>query len=100
MKLTDFGLWFRDSVDMWSTTIPPRGCFYIYYDGNYLGSQHPGDRTLIIYNDGPYTINLKKNFSIDGEGFGLRYYTVYSIGRLLTLDDFEIVENPHYRDSL
>ncbi len=103
MKIHDFGLWFHywhNGEKVWSTTIPTNGWFYIYYDANYLGSQDPDDCALTIINDRQYIINLKKNFCtdlcIDGAGF---WYTIYSIGRVLTMDDFEIVKNPDYQEQ-
>jgi hypothetical protein len=97
MKIHDFGLWFRDFVDLWSTTIPPKGWFYIYYDGEQLGFQDN-------YFNPPfpigqrYTIKLTKPFSvIRDDGYSLARY---DLGHRLTMDDFEIVKNPHYRDPL
>jgi len=105
MKLTDFGLWFTDMgrAKEWFTDIPQAERFAIYYDGNYLGYQwrcQVNDYRLIIYDDVPYSVNLNKHFHLDGGCFGRRHYTIYTIDHRLTMDDFEIVENPHYRDSL
>ncbi len=89
MKLYDFGLWFVDVIsEEWSTTIPQTGCFSIRYDGNYLGVQY-SDFVLQDYNSRRFTIKLKNKFARNGH--------YYEVGRLLTLDDFEIVPNPDYK---
>jgi hypothetical protein len=103
MKITDFGLWFMswgsDPHDHWSTTIPKKPPYSIYYDGMDLGVQL-SDFGLSIYMDSGYprcepylhVIKLKNSFRKIME----RYY----IGRPLTLDDFEIVESPEYRGAV
>ena len=94
MKMHDFGLWFYSRVECepynWSSTIPQTAGFYIYYDGKFLGFQFH-DFSLSIYKGEPHIIKLKKPFIYDG------YF--YDIGHILTLDDFEIVENPNYRGA-
>jgi hypothetical protein len=90
MKLYHFGLWFRyvecDRYN-WSTTIPPYS-IHIYYDGISLG-----DINLNFYmdirHDKPHIIKLKKDFP--------KFSWYYLVGRPLTLDDFEIIENPNYK---
>ncbi len=91
MKIHDFGLWFRCRVSgEWSTTICEKAPFHIYYDGVELGIQD-SSFDLIIYSHYPYIIQLKKYPYQKG-------YITYSICRQLTLDDFEIIENVHYKD--
>jgi hypothetical protein len=101
MDLHDFGLWFR-GID-WRTTIPSPSSgmgFTIYYDGCVLGAYFgsarrglnatPLNGVINIYTS-KYTthiIRLKKQFPEVHGGF--------LIGRQLTMDDFEIVENPFY----
>ncbi len=97
MKLTDFGLWFgiwRDGSWKWSTTIPPKADFSIYYDGRLLGRQDSRFTLIVRLPDKYLGIRMKNPFDYcqlwDGE------YQVY-IGRLLTLDDFSIELNPDYK---
>lgn len=98
MKLHDFGLWFKCWTTpytwSWSTTIPQDGSHYsIYYDGLFLGHQ---DKSfdLLVYDDKLLIIKLKNKFqrlvSSSSEW--------YQIGRHLTIDDFELVENPRYKE--
>ncbi len=96
MKIHDFGLWFAFWVGTkfnWSTTITmgPKYGFAIYYDGVQLGCQDD-DLCLEIYVEEPHIIKLKKDFPLDSSGR-------YIIDRLLTLDDFEIIENHDYRGN-
>jgi hypothetical protein len=92
MKLQDFGLWFQGLTSgKWSTIIPRKDSYKIFYDGHFLGIQW-SDFELEIYNSYPYIIVLKNKFAYD-----LKEY--YRVGRLLTLDDFEIMKNPNYRGS-
>jgi len=93
VKLTDFGLWFLSSRGQWSTTIPQAGWFSILYDGERLGYQ--GDYFNLAFPlSKRYTIRLTKPFPIVRSG----PYSLprYDIGHRLTMDDFEIVENPNY----
>jgi len=93
VKLTDFGLWFGylkhgDFHPEWSATIPQgEGYFIILYDGMVLGNQY-SDFDLEIYDGEQFIMRLKYNFPL--------FAGCYQIGRLLTLDDFEITENPNY----
>jgi hypothetical protein len=91
MKIHDFGLWFQTfDSGTYSTTIPQKGNFKIIYDGSYIGFQtHTHKFDLRIWDDLPYIINLKNNFKKDGP--------YYSINRLITLDDFEVIPNPDYK---
>jgi hypothetical protein len=93
VKLTDFGLWFEycsGNKYEWSVTIPKNPIYDICYDGYYLGKQW-SDFDLVIWKDTPHTIKLKNKFTNVG--------MYYEIGRLLTLDDFEIVQNPDYKGT-
>ena len=104
MKITDFGLWFldderpKDRPKEWFTAIPQAGGFAIYYDGNYLGYYH-NDDSLLIYDDKPHSINLNKYSPLHGGYLGRSHYTIYTIGRRLTMDDFEIIPNPDYKGN-
>jgi hypothetical protein len=85
MKLTDFGLWFKDCYGKWLTTIPKDELFRIYYDGLDLGKQY-SDYDLLIYHNrkSSYIVKLKKEFD-KKSGYHI-------IGRRLTMDDFEVVK--------
>jgi len=99
VKLTDFGLWFHDNWNgEWSTTIPQifRTSISVYYDGYELAYQRT-DFSLLIYKSSPYSIKLKKESRLSG---AYRYHRTYSIGRLLTIDDFETIPNSDYRGDL
>jgi hypothetical protein len=104
MKLTDFGLWFSlwtITADntwnwSWSTTIPRGRDYRIYYDGEILGCQDLL-LDLTIYHHLHYTIQLKNYVYKTRHGL---LSTTYSIGFLLTLDDFEIIPNPNYVGGL
>ncbi len=88
MKLYDFGLWFgywNSTGYVWSTTIRPEGGYDIYFDGNHIAHQY-GDFNLARYYDMPYCLSLKKE-------------TEFRFNKILTLDDFEIVENSKYRGT-
>ncbi len=91
MKITDFGLWFKTYTAVgeisWSTTIPQEPDYFIYYDGKAVGRQEI-DFDLFISTVHPHTLNLKENFKFA--------YGWFVVGRCLTMDDFEIVENPFY----
>jgi len=82
------GLWFRVGFGRWYKTVPRKPKFGIYYDGKYLGRQ-TADFDIVIWKESPHTIKLKNKFTNVG--------MYYEIGRLLTLDDFEIVQNPDYK---
>ncbi len=91
MKIHEFGLWFwSDDNAEWSKTIPPDS-FAIYYDGECLGRQWP-DYELSIFGDIPHIMKLKMKLDVKK---GCTY--TYQFHRLLTMDDFDIVENPDYR---
>ncbi len=101
MKITDFGLWFRlwndnTRIRSWSTTIPREVDYWIYYDGVQLGFQD-SLFDLAFYQDTPCIIQLKNSFP---KTIQTRRYATYFIGRLLTLDDFEIIPNPNYVGGL
>jgi hypothetical protein len=93
MKMHDFGLWFYLHVgyENWYSTIPQTAGFYIFYDGKRLGT-HYHDYSLSIFKFEPHIIKLKKPFISDDGLF-------YDIGHIITLDDFEIVENPRYKGA-
>lgn len=99
MQITDFGLWFKSwnthDEHQWSTTIPQySGPLRICYDGRILGSHfHDYDFELRIWDDEPHIIALKSVFPKMGEGS-------YRVDRRLTMDDFDIVENPNYEGSI
>jgi len=101
MKITDFGLWFslwndNTCIWSWSATITRAGLYLIYYDGARLGYQD-SSFYLTVYQDTPWIIQLKNSFP---KTIHIRRYTTYSIGRLLTLDDFEIIANPDYKGTV
>ncbi len=92
MKITDFGLWFRNwSNYEWSNTIPQRPGCDIYYDGQNLGYQTSYfDVRIYARKDQPHMIKLKSDFT--------RTVIHYEINRLITMEDFEIISNPYYKD--
>jgi hypothetical protein len=98
MKITDFGLWFlhyHDGERFWSTSIPSActSAFAICYDGKCLGMQIMNSTfPLDIILKNPHMIKLKKTYTENRWGEP-------EIGRPLSLNDFDIVENPHYRNS-
>jgi hypothetical protein len=101
MKITDFGLWFsfwnyNTRIRSWSTTIPQAGSFFTLHDGWYLGYQD-SSFDLTVYQDTPCIIQLKNSFP---KTLQSRKSAIYFIGRLLTLDDFEIIPNPNYVGGL
>ncbi len=73
--------------------------FSIYYDTELLGWQHSATQNSLmqfcvrINETGKYIINLKNNFIMNNDGY-------YYIGRPLTIDDFEIIPNPDYKEIL
>lgn len=96
MKIHHFGLWFRswsDALDdwAWSTTIPQHDKQVdIYYDGLLLGHHDLFLRLSVIRNH-PHIIKLKDHFEyIEGD----EKASYYQLGHRLTMDDFEIIENP------
>ncbi len=92
MKLQDFGLWFQGLTSgKWSTIIPRKYSYKIFYDGLFLGIQW-SDFELEIYNLYPYIIVLKSKLPVIKT-----CERTYAVGHRLTLDDFEIMENPDYR---
>jgi len=95
MKFTDFGLWFQywhNGKKEWSTTIPTKGWFYIYYDGMALGKQFD-DFDVVVWceSDMPLTLKMKEDLPMIWVGQEWRL-----MDRTLTLDDFEITPNPDY----
>ncbi len=90
-KNVNEGLWFRiGAFGRWCKTVPRKPKFGIYYGGKYLGRQ-TADFDIVICKEAPHTIKLKNKFTNVG--------MYYEIGRLLTLDDFEIVQNPDYKGT-
>lgn len=90
MKLQDFGLWFSCGLGPWcewSTKIPPKTVFQIFYDGICLGIQWP-NYVVTIFESKPYLIKFNTLHPPNG--------SQYLFNRLLTLDDFEIIPNPDY----
>jgi len=96
VKLHDFGLWFIIRIPhytyIWSSAIPPESDYWIYYDGMYLGKQY-SDFDLVISDDLSLIIKLKNKF----QRLPSPSRKWYQIGRRLTIDDFEIIENPNYK---
>jgi hypothetical protein len=96
VKLHDFGLWFKGwHANVWSATIPRTGDknfpYDIYYDGEELGWQR-SNLDLCIHICRSRIIKLKNNFHRD-------WMTKdYKVGRILTIDDFEIIPNPNYKE--
>jgi len=93
MKLQDFGLWFRYFSEYefkWSASVPQSGYYDIYYDGQRL-VQLWNKFSFLIHDDKPHIAKLKIKFIKSKEG----YYLVEKCP--ITLDDFEIMENPDYR---
>ncbi len=93
MKIHDFGLWFRywDGVWCWSTSIP-RPLLYIFYDGVYLGCQY-ANFELCVLCDKSHIIKFKNKLLVPES----KYLRQCWLGRKLTLDDFEIVQNADYK---
>lgn len=94
MKLHDFGLWFKcwdSNTQAWNlaTTPPKEEFFYIFYDGLCLGQQRARNPELYTNPWMKYKIKLKTHFQEKPRG-------IFYIGRHLTLDDFEIIEDPEY----
>jgi len=89
MKLHDFGLWFKCwDTGQWLATALPRSGFWIFYDGVRIGWMNRSSELGIVYTK-YHIIKLKSNFPTSSWGG-------YNIGRALTFDDFEIIENPEY----
>ncbi len=86
------GLWFQFYNGTWSNTFPREPGYGIYYDGTPLGQQDR-DFDLVIYDDRPLIIKLKSKF----QRLESSSDQVYRIGRLLSIDDFEIVDNTNYK---
>ncbi len=98
MKITDFGLWFRTTLDKfsWFTDIPqrdPSESFEIWYDGEPLGWQNRYlNNTLSVFHNTKYIIKMKDpRFT--------NHFNEYRIGRSLTLTDFEIIPNPDHQEQ-
>jgi len=100
MKLHQFGLWFQIlggfQRGQWTTSIPQHQSYQIHYDGNCLGTKFPN--VLNIYNDeiDEFVIKLK-NASAQCHPViaGMNAYQIDT----LSLNDFEIIPNPNYKDS-
>ncbi len=94
MKLYDFGLWFCGFDGYWSSTIPQKGGFYIYYHSGKIGSQVSANTAFYLYIDKSYPHIIKpKDTSFmlyKGE------YGGYKMRRPLKREDFEVVQNPAY----
>jgi hypothetical protein len=99
------GLWFVSGSGKLLDTIPTRALgkndllFSIYYQGELIGEQF-SDFILQIYagTRDPYIIKLENPaFEHEPSYDDVFDFPKYKIGRLLTLDDFKIVENPSYR---
>jgi len=96
MKIHHFGLWFHHydkgkGCEEWSTSIPQDDSdFGIYFDGQRLGRFWGcGENKIFIHICYSDTISLTKDFPRVGKH--------YKVGHPLSLDDFEIIENPNYR---
>jgi hypothetical protein len=86
------GLWFRywDGVWYWSAAIPQEHSYIIYYDERVLGRQADNFELSIFDNGEPYLVKVKERFA--------HYGNRYDVGRVLTLDDFDIIPNPDYQE--
>ncbi len=97
MKIHEFGLWFKsgysDEGFSWSTTIPPEGFLCIYYDGDIMGQQNTRNFELSTTTWYAHKMRVREIFTKNRKGH-------YQIGRRLTLEDFEIVENTNYKGLL
>ena len=96
MKIHDFGLWFKEAASgKWSVTIPTYPNYFIYYDGRQLGKQWV-DFDLTIYDDEPHIIRLKRDYAPKEPSSQVLVYgfAQFRIGRLLTLEDFDIELRP------
>ncbi len=100
MKIHDFGLWFhyyRDGKSLWSTEIPQHPSYMINYDGEWLGAKSPNG--LNIYNDevDKFIIKLKNTSArrLPDRFSGINAYEIDT----LSLNDFEIIPNPNYKDT-
>ena len=97
MKMYDFGLWFCGFDCNWSATIPQETRYGIYYDGIFLGRQYLDfDLIIKIKSEDPYIIKLEYPRDFDYSGWE---YAQYKIGRLLTLEDLEVIPNPDYQEQ-
>jgi len=102
MKITDFGLWYKYNYGRyeWTATISNDSLgFDIFYDGRWLGYQYKDTIDSIyktyIHGNPKYShyqleLRLKKHFPQTTDGNGL-----FTLDRPLTLNDFEIIINPH-----
>ena len=96
MKIHEFGLWFFQDGE-WFTTFPQGqllAVVSVYYDGECLGRQWPDYELSLfgIFDNLPHIMKLKIKLELKK---GCRH--TYLFDRLLTMDDFDIVENPDYR---
>ncbi len=105
MKITDFGFWFRKlefvdpswpvpwKVGDWSVTFPDNDIFAVYYDGQELYVQRSCDTIRMVENyKNSHAIKIKT-------GFYQNSSDLFYVGKILTLDDFEVIPNPHYRGT-
>ncbi len=88
------GLWFRFYNGAWSSTFPREPGYGIYYDETLLAQQDK-DFGLVIWGGLPFTIKLRSKFDIWESSSGA--YQMHRLGRLLSIDDFEIADNTNYK---
>lgn len=95
MDITD-GLWFRSWDDIATTTreIPVSGNFSVWYNDEFLGAQL-SNMDLIVEILQPYLMALKKEEYISIEDC----QRCYQLGQRLTIEDFEIIANPDYKEE-
>jgi hypothetical protein len=101
MKLHEFGLWFRCwrgwNEYLWSSTIPRDGDFDIFYNGYLLATQAANFELIVDWrylNKIPYKMIVPNLIKKEGTA------SAYEVGRLLTMEDFNIVPNPLYTGDL
>ncbi len=99
MKLHDFGLWFQILGGFqrghWTTSIPQHLSYQIHYDGNWLGTKF--NNVLNISEKDKFMIKLKHPPTLFPRVI-INDIFAYEIDTL-TLNDFEIIPNPNYKDS-
>jgi len=97
MKLHDFGLWFQ-CLQLEEENSKKNVFFFgcrILYHGFCVGKQF-ADYSLSLSNKTPFMLSLKDDYPmIQASQFNVAYH--YDIDRLITAEDFEIIENPNYR---
>ncbi len=98
MKLHDFGLWFRTASLFqhgdWSTSIPKKSNYRIFYDGAWIGTKFIAQAHFS--ENERFMIKLKNPITRSPRVIanGISSYRVAT----LTLDDFEIILNPRYQE--